>query len=582
MPRLRTAAVILSGLVGCLAAAEPSPAPATSSPWGFASSAEWFGEYPRFNPLMAQAGVRHLRAFPEWQTIQPRPGEWNWKSADDLVANAKANNLRIDGCLCFFASWATTDGSTRTAPLKDIATWAAYAAAAAARYRADIRDWEVYNEFNGSFANSKNKPKDYADLVVAAYDAVKRVDPGIRVGMSCANFDLGFFDAAIKAGAAGKFDYIAVHPYENLGTLAAGGEDGYLSMAGSIRKMLADNAQRADIGLWITEFGIQSTVQPDAAQDALQAEILVKGHVLALAQGFERIDWFEARGPAYGHGTDHGVIRQDWSLRPSYHAWKAMTGMLGEAPRYRGWLDLASGGYGFVFQGAAGPVLAAWSSKGVDRTLTLADDATITDLAGKPSKLPAGKPLTLGRVPVYIAPVPASLLQLAQANAGKPFPWGGDYAARREVGCILGATNTEAGIVQVNPQTTEVVNGLDNSYRVGHRKNGEGIYAYFRVDPRFATFGSTDLEVVVVARRGDNAKDVGFDLCYESTSGYKGTGRQRAVPAGADWKEYVFALHDANFVGGWGWNFRTDVGGSAGTLAIKEVRVRKPAGPPAK
>ena len=46
-------------------------------------------------------------------------------------------------------------------------------AASVARYMDDIREWEVYNAFNGSFANSPNKPRDYAELVKATWDAAK-------------------------------------------------------------------------------------------------------------------------------------------------------------------------------------------------------------------------------------------------------------------------------------------------------------------------------------------------------------------------------------------------------------------------
>lgn len=567
----------LSCLGGGLCAAEPGATTHDASPWGFCSSAEWFGEYPRFNPLMAQAGVRWLRAFPEWSSIQPTPGEWNWKEADALVADTKANGIRLSGGLWYFAKWATPKGDTRSCPLKDIGAWSTYAATAATRYQADIRHWEVYNEFNGSFSSSANKPKDYADLVVAASDAIKQVDPALQVGLSCANFDLGFFDGAIKAGAAGKFDFVCVHPYENLGQLANGGEDGYLSMAASIRKMLADNGQRPDIKLWITEFGVQSTVKPDAAKDTLQAEVLVKGHLLAIAQGFERICWFEARGPAYGHGSDHGVIRSDWSLRPCYDAWKVMTGVLGDAPAYLGWLDLADGGYGFVFRGPTGPVLTAWSSKGPARQVSFANAVTVTDVAGTASSLAAKQPLTLGKSPVYVAGVPAELVAQAVANAAKTFPWGGDYAKATEVSCRLGATNTDNGVVQRNPDTTAVVHKLDHSYRTSHRRNSEGIYAYFRVDPQFVSFGNKDIAITLVVRRGDPAKAVSFDLTYESLTGYKGTGKRLEVPAGEEWIEHTWTVSDANFVGGWGWNFRTDVGGSPGTLAIKEVRVRKAA-----
>ncbi len=562
---------------------EAAEAPATGAgavaprptPRGFTTSAEGFGEYPRFNPLMAKAGARFLRAFPEWSTLEPRKGERNWGPADALVANAKATGIELCGGFWYFAPWATPRGDTRSCPLKDIRDWSAYVGAAVARYKDDIHVWEVYNEFNGSFSTSADKPKDYADLVVAAYAAAKAADPSARIGLSCANFDLGFFDSAIKAGAAGKFDFICVHPYENLGGLASGGEDGFLSMAGSMRKLLADNHQRPDIGLWITEFGLQSTVAPDPAQDAHQAEILAKGYLLALAQGFERVCWFEARGPSYGHGTDFGVIRQDWTLRPSYQALTAMTHQLGAAPAYRGWLDIQAGGYGFVFQGASGAVLAAWSSKGPRRTLTFTTPVTVSDLAGIATPLPAGQALTLAAAPVYVSGLPAELVAQAAANAGKPFPWGGDFATVAEVSCQLAATNRDQGISQINPQTTVAVNLLDHSLRRSNRAGGgEGIYAYFRVDPLFASFGTTALEITVVARRAGE-QPAGIDICYESLKGYRGTGKRWEVPAGEEWQEHRWTVDNANFVGGWGWNFRTDIGGSAGDVLIKEVRVRK-------
>jgi hypothetical protein len=575
---VQIAVLLISAVL--LDAADAPPASAGASvprpgPWGFTSSAEWFGEYPRFNPLMAKAGARFLRAFPEWSTLEPRKGERSWGPADALVANAKANGIDLCGGFWYFAPWATPRGDTRSCPLKDIGDWNAYVGAAVARYKNDIHVWEVYNEFNGSFSTSADKPKDYADLVAAAYAAAKAADPATRIGMSCANFDLGFFDGAIKAGAAGKFDFICVHPYENLGGLATGGEDGFLSMAGSMRKLLADNHQRPDIGLWITEFGLQAKVAPDQAGDALQAEILVKGYLLALAQGFERVCWFEARGPSYGHGTDFGVIRQDWTLRPSYQALTTMTGLLGATPAYRGWLNIQDGGYGFVFQGPSGAVLAAWSSKGPKRTLTFAAPVTATDLSGAASALPAGQALALGAAPTYVSGLPAELVAQAAANAGKPFPWGGDFAAVAEVSCQLAATNREQGIAQVNPQTTVAVNLLDHSLRRSNRAGGgEGIYAYFRVDPLFASFGTTALAITVVARRaGEQA--AGMDVCYESLKGYRGTGKRWEVQAGEEWQEHTWTVDNANFVGGWGWNFRTDIGGSPGDVFIKEVRVRK-------
>ena len=488
-----------------------------ASPWGIASGAEWSGDYPKFNPMLQKAGVHWLRLFPEWQTIQPKKGQWDWTVSDAMTADARANHIHLLGVWCYLAPWASADGGTRKFPIKDIQYWRDYISGTVGRYKDDVKYWEVWNEFNGSFGDSKNKVKDYAELVVTAYDAAKKVDPGAKIGLSVANFDVGFLDAVIKAGAADHFDFICVHPYENLGAVADGGEVGYLSLAGNLRKMLAANKQRADIPLWITEVGFQAPIKADAKGDAEQADMLAKAYLLSMAQGFDRIFWFEARGPAYGKGTDHGIIRPDWTPRPAYDALKTMTAVLGPEPRYLGWLDLGKGGYGFLFKGEEGNVLAAWSPAGKQYPVKFDAEAAVTDLAGKQSSLPAGQELVLTPAPVFISRLPADLVKQALGNVGKPYPWGGDYANATVVICRLGAANAEDGLKQVNPKTTVVVNDLAESYRRPDFANpdlkNEGRYVYFRVDPQFVPFGTNDLEITIVAKRLAPDKEAGMDLC---------------------------------------------------------------------
>ena len=551
-----------------------------ASPWGMGTSAEWSGQYPRFNPLLRDAGVRWLRLFPEWPGNEPKPGQWTWDGADQIVANARANNLRVTGFWGYFAPWASADGGTRKGPIKDIQLWRDYIAASVTRYHRDIQYWEVWNEFNGSFYQGKDKPKEYADLVVAACDTAKKIDSDARIGMSVANFDVGFLDAAIKAGAAGHFDYICVHPYENLGAVAENGEAGYLSLAGNLREMLQANKQPVDTPLWITEFGCATPIKPDPKGDAHEAEMLVKGYVLSLAQGFQRVFWFEARGPSYGGGSDLGIIRPDWTPRPAYDALKTMTWRLGPEPRYLGWLDLGPGGFGFVFQQQTDTVLVAWAPSDKECRVAFPADVKQTDLAGTETALAAGKDLVLTRAPVFVGNLPTGLSQQAHANLGKPYPWGGDYAHATTVTCHLGALNKDDGLKQVNPKTTIVVNDLTATCRrtdfANRDLHGEGHYVYFRVTPQFVPYGTTNLEITIVAKRIAPERPAGMLLCYESKGqGYKGAPERWVIPADDQWHEQAWTLHDANFVGQWGWNFRFDAAGSANAFDIREVRVRK-------
>jgi hypothetical protein len=559
-----------------------------ASPWGIGSGAEWSGDYPQFNPMLEKAGIKWIRLFTEWQVIEPKQEQWQWEVPDGMVANARANHLHLTGSWCYFAPWASADGGTRKGPIKDIQYWRDYVSATVTRYRKDIKYWEVWNEFNGSFYEGRQGPekvKDYAQLVVAAYDTAKKIDPTIKIGMSVANFDVAFLDATIKAGAAGHFDYVCVHPYENLATLAEGGEAGYLSLAGNLRDMLKANNQPAGTPLWITEFGDAAPIQAEPKRDAQQADTLAKAYLLSIAQGFQRVFWFEIRGPSYGGGADFGIIRPNWTPRPSYYALKTMTTALGPEPKYLGWLDLGKGGYGFLLSGKSGPVLAAWCPPGKECQTTFGADVLVTDLAGKESALASGTELALSGSPVLVTKLPPDLVRQAQDNRVKPYPWGGDYARAKLVTCRLGAVNKEDGLKQVNPQTTVVVNGLAETCRRTDFANpalhAEGHYVYFRVDPLFVPFGTKDLEITIVAKRLAPDKAAGMNLMYESTKGYTGGPGWWTIPEGDEWHEHTWKVNDASFVGQWGYNFRFDAISSPNEFLVKEVRVVKAGRPSA-
>jgi polysaccharide biosynthesis protein PslG len=543
-----------------------------SSPWGVASGAEWFSAYPVFNPMLKRAGVQWLRGFYEWQTIQPKQGYWNFALPDHLVENARANDIHLTGVFAYFAPWASADGGTRKFPIKDIQFWRDYIAGMVGRYHSDIKYWEVWNEFNGSFAEN-GTPEIYAELVREASIAAKTIDPTAKIGMSVANFDVGFLDAAIKAGAANYFDYICVHPYEKVASLLNDGEIAFLNMAATLRKMLMSNNQPSDIPLWITEIGSPAPVSRSDESDEAQAIVLAKAFLLSIASGFERVFWFEARGPSYGNQTDFGLLRSDMTPRPSYNALKPLTGVLGPQPAAAGWLNFDNGGYGFLFDVQEGNVMATWAPAKREIKITFAGEVLVHDLTGEQRSLAAGETLTVKGSPVLITNLPATLVQEARANKAKAYPWGAEHARAQTVTARLQTTNIENGIQQINPTTTV----SNESWRRTDfsRADREGHYVYFSVDPQFTPFGTKDLEITAVVRRIAPDKVAGMSLNYESQRGYVNTA-YLDIPESDEWHEVSWKVSDANFVGAWGWNFRINAISSPNEFLIKEVKVRKP------
>jgi len=558
-----------------------SPPANAGGAFGIASGAEWSGDHPRLFPLLREAGVTTVRQFPEWPGFQPAPGQWSFASGDRLILDARKNSLEIFGVLCYLAPFASSappgsdhGASTRTFPVKDMQYWRDYVEGVVTRYRRDVKYWEVYNEFNsGAFARNATV-KDYVGLVRDAYTTAKRIDPQCKIGIGCADVDLSFLEQAIVQGAGGHFDFINVHPYSLMDAAMAGHEPVFLRMGENLRKMLAKTGQRKEIALWVSEIGRTATDQPEPERK--QAEAIVKAYVLCFAQGIERVFWFEGRGPAYGAGGDFGIVRRDWTKRPSFEALRALTAALGPRPRYLGWHNPTGASYGFLFQGPAGPVLVAWASGDAGDRLRFPGAVTVTDLAGRSAAAPANEDVALTRAPVLISGLPAPLVAQARARGGEPFPWLKDYSKAETVSCQMGAANVESGVALHDRGDGKTVVGLVEGAHVRRTDRANKMYyVYFDVDDSYASVGDRELEITVVARRTDAAREAGCNIVYESATGYRNLGEWFGIPAGEGWHRHTFRLKDANFANNWGWNFRLEAVASPSDFWVKEVIVKR-------
>ncbi|MBN2713249.1 MAG: hypothetical protein JXR97_12585, partial [Planctomycetes bacterium] len=381
--------------------AEDAQAPATTEAkpysengaFGFCNSAEGRKDHARYIPEMRKAGATFLRGFPEWQTMQPEKGGWNFKEADAEVKCAEDSGVEILATFGFLTKWASS-GGTRTFPIKDMQYWRDYVKGCVERYHDRIKYWGVYNEFQGFSKNGT--PKDYMLMLCDAYDEAKKIDPTVKIGLATSSVDISFMEQVIKLGGADHFDWIDIHPYELQGAIANGREYIFLNIMSNIRKMLKAHNQRDDIEVMVGEMG---HAVKSKADEPKQADMLVKSYTLCLAQGIRRAFWFEARGP-----YKMGLIRSDkeWTKRPAYDALKVMTDTLGLDPKYTGWLNPTGKSYGFVFAGEGAPVLVTWAMTNEGDKLKFDPDVTVRDIYGKTSEAKAGQDVALTRAPVYI------------------------------------------------------------------------------------------------------------------------------------------------------------------------------------
>lgn len=529
------------------------------SPWGVSASASSFRDHAEWFPQVAEAGIRWVRLYPEWRGIETGPGSWNWDAADTLVAAAGKHGLRINGVLMGSPPGAR---QVHAFPMDDLAGWSNFVAHATARHAGVIPHWEVWNEGNAGFNDGHHTTEDYARLVVATRDALRRASPDAQLGLSVASFDPAYLQHTVLAlarmGRPDAFDTLCIHPYEVADGLAdPQGEIPFLWMSHLLRDALRVSApERKNAPIWITEFGRRLHKREE---EPLAAQSLVKLHVMALAQGIARMEWFEARDPA-GEEAGFGLIDRAGRARPSLIAYKNLIRVLGSHPRYIGWVQPGDKeAYGFVFAGTDGPVLAAWAPAG-SRTLLKVqpgDSAAMlqarSDLSGTGDFDAAAGGFWLTGRPVLLGGLSPEAVAFARRNAEQPFPWGGDHRASRVVSCEPGAPEPASGVTQTGRSQTPVVRFADGT--TGILVRGDQAVS-FVVHPSFAGFHQREYHIRVTARRIAPG-NVGMNLFYERAdtqggSPYRNTGTWFGLGKQDEWQTHTWKVTDACFAKMWG------------------------------
>ncbi|MCE0521915.1 MAG: beta-galactosidase [Methylacidiphilales bacterium] len=551
---------------GEMTRADDAPDPSViPSPFGIGS------DYHRNNevssnktwvPQMAEIGLKKTRTPNSgWEVVEPEEGKWTWDTLDAQIDYYQSQGFVMGGILIGCPKWNTKDQGL---PVNNIPGWSEYVTQTVKHANGRIKYWEIWNEPPNFIARDQTAA-DYAKIVASAYDAAKAADPTCMVGIATKSVHVNFLEQAIKAGAKDHFDYITLHPYEVLGisTKFPGAESIYMHIASTVRKMLAaQDPAKVNVPIIFTELG------SDASQgEDVPANALVKAFTMGIAQGITCIDWFEGRD---GDSGPMGLLRGDGTKRPAYTAMAQMIQHLGEQPIYLGWVLFHDKDYGFVFQGAKGPVMVAWSPKGTNDNVDFGQNVSITDpLTGTETQ---AKTWLLTNDPVLLDDVPANLVAQAKGNKSKPFPWDGDYTDAKSVSVTYGKTNVEKGLhtqSAANIASDLVLYG--GAARAGDVPGGN----VFMVDPNFLSYSQTPIEVTVVVRRNAANDNAGFKLNYESTTGYKNLGWY-TVPDNKEWHTMTWKITDAEFVSMWGYNFSLDSDGNQyNKYDIQSVTVTK-------
>jgi hypothetical protein len=201
------------------------------------------GQVDRHLATMAAAGLGIVRRDASWNAAEPaRPvsgqHSYDWTRFDREVLAYAQHGLRWLPTLDYSNDWSGVAAPDPFSAPAGTADYAAYAGALARRYgprgsfwalhpeleARPVRSYEIWNEPNSAhfWHPQENAPERYADLYMAAREAIRAVDPGARVivgGLALSNNQVTseheFLERMYRhrPDLAGNVDAIGFHPY---------------------------------------------------------------------------------------------------------------------------------------------------------------------------------------------------------------------------------------------------------------------------------------------------------------------------------------------------------------------------------
>jgi hypothetical protein len=156
-----------------------------------------------------------------------------------------------------------------------------------------------------------------------------------------------------------------------------------------------------------------------------------------------------------------------------------------------------------------------------------------------------------------------------------------DFSKADSVSATLGATNQERGLY--NQQLRGLRSGavvpvtVDGVSAVRTDQSTDAVYVRFTIDDSYAYFvdGRYDYVITIEVHRAGGPQRVGFNLLYDSMSGYRFSPWQW-VDAGDGWASYTVRVSDASFSKTWGWDFAINgAGDKKENLVVHSVTVTR-------
>lgn len=392
------------------------PTVTDSSPFGMSTHLAWEtpqGWTPELSELLTRAGVKNFRDEIPWDAVEYEKGKYRKPANRD----AYMQRTQQDGLKPFIIlDYTHPFYDQNSTPYTDQGRqgFADYGKALLNLYGDQIPWVEVYNEFNGGFGDRGNGPADsrpdyYFQLLKKTYETVKAARPDVTVvGMATAGTPLSWMEEVFKLGGLQYMDAVSIHPYQSQRS-----PDGIVDNVRSTQDLIRQYNQGQLKPIWFTEVGWPTSIGGIGISENTQADYLVRTHVQALAEGVEKVFWYDLMNDGMDsgyHEDNFGILRNAndpkgaFTPKPAYAAYAAMTReLIGAQFVDRESFDANISSYKFNKDGQNLRVI--WANTPVQTVINTNSQIQIMDIMGNTETYTPmeGKVyLTLTEEPIYI------------------------------------------------------------------------------------------------------------------------------------------------------------------------------------
>jgi hypothetical protein len=314
--------------------------------------------------LVKNAGFSWVRQQVGWDVLEPSPGQYQWAELDSVVEAAQRHGIHLIFSVVRAPHWAGVNG-TSGLPANP-AVFGQLMQRMALRYQGRVDAYEVWNEQNieRETGGGRVEVRPYIETLKAGYQGVKASDPWAVViygglsptGINDPNYavdDAVFLEQSYQYnnGEMRKyFDVLGVHPGNAANTPDelwptnppadknrpwSTHASFYFRRVENLRAIMEKYGD-ANKQVWLTEFGwTTSNAAPGYEYGALVSEQQQANYLVGAFQRSKtqypwmgvmsvwQLNFATFLSPADEKGP-WGLIRGDWSTRPSYDALKAM------------------------------------------------------------------------------------------------------------------------------------------------------------------------------------------------------------------------------------------------------------------